>query len=116
MNNSSRPSFEQFVLIIEDKLKIPREQVQPETVLKDVEIDSIAVIEVVLAAEKRFGTSISMDDVDVDGRPKTYTSLWSRPSASARHDRSRSALRRRPGPPTHTPRPVPGCWPASACW
>jgi acyl carrier protein len=62
-----QPSFEQLALIIEDKLKIPREQVQPETVLKDVEIDSIAVIELVLAAEKRFGTSISMDDVDVDG-------------------------------------------------
>jgi acyl carrier protein len=67
MNDSSRPSFEQFALIIEDKLKIPREQVQPETMLKDVEIDSISVIEVMLAAEKRFGTSISMEDVDVDG-------------------------------------------------
>jgi acyl carrier protein len=67
MNNSSRPSFEQFALIIEDKLKIPREQVQPETVLKDVEIDSIAVIEVMLAAEKRFGASIPMEDLDVDG-------------------------------------------------
>ncbi len=67
MTNTVQPSFEQFALIIEDKLKIPREQVQPETVLKDVEIDSIAVIELVLAAEKRFGTSISMEDVDVDG-------------------------------------------------
>ncbi|HEX8006053.1 MAG TPA: acyl carrier protein [Trebonia sp.] len=67
MSNSPQPSFEQFALIIEDKLKIPREQVQPETVLKDVEIDSISVIEVMLAAEKQFGAPIPMDDVDVDG-------------------------------------------------
>jgi acyl carrier protein len=62
-----QPSFEQLALIIEDKLKIPREQVRPETVLKDVEIDSIAIIEVMLAAEKQFGASIPMEDVTVDG-------------------------------------------------
>jgi acyl carrier protein len=62
-----QPSFEQLALIIEDKLKIPRDQVQPETVLKDVEIDSIAIIEVMLAAEKQFGASIPMEDVTVDG-------------------------------------------------
>jgi acyl carrier protein len=62
-----QPSFEQLALIIEDKLKIPRDQVQPGTVLKDVEIDSIAIIEVMLAAEKQFGASIPMEDVSVDG-------------------------------------------------
>jgi acyl carrier protein len=67
MTNTVQPSFEQLALIIEDKLKIPREQVQPETVLKDVEIDSIAIIEVMLAAEKQFGASIPMEDITVDG-------------------------------------------------
>jgi acyl carrier protein len=67
MTNTVQPSFEQLALIIEDKLKIPRDQVQPETVLKDVEIDSIAIIEVMLAAEKQFGVSIPMEDVTVDG-------------------------------------------------
>ena len=67
MTNTVQPSFEQLALIIEDKLKIPRAQVQPETVLKDVEIDSIAIIEVMLAAEKQFGVSIPMEDVTVDG-------------------------------------------------
>lgn len=62
-----QPSFEQLAQIIEDKLKIPRDQVQPDTVLKDVEIDSIAIIEVMLAAEKQFGASIPMEDVSVDG-------------------------------------------------
>jgi acyl carrier protein len=67
MTNTVQPSFEQLALIIEDKLKIPRDQVQPETVLRDVEIDSIAIIEVMLAAEKQFGASIPMEDVTVDG-------------------------------------------------
>ena len=62
-----QPSFEQLAQIIEDKLKIPRDQVQPDTVLKDVEIDSIAIIEVMLAAEKQFGASLPMEDVSVDG-------------------------------------------------
>jgi acyl carrier protein len=67
MTNTLQPTFEQLAVIIEEKLRIPREQVQPETVLKDIEIDSIAIIEVMLAAEKQFGASIPMDDVNTDG-------------------------------------------------
>jgi acyl carrier protein len=78
-----QPSFEQLALIIEDKLKIPRDQVQPETVLKDVEIDSIAIIEVMLAAEKQFGASIPMEDVTVDGTAEDLYQLIAAAVATA---------------------------------
>lgn len=67
MSETSQPTFERLAQIIEDKLKIPADQVKPETVLKDIEIDSIAIIEVTLAAEKQFGVSIPTEDVNVEG-------------------------------------------------
>jgi acyl carrier protein len=65
MSNPSQPTFEQLALIIETKLGIPHESVRPETTLKDIEMDSLAILEVMLAAEKQFGAEMP-DEVSLD--------------------------------------------------
>lgn len=67
MTNILQPTFEQLAVIIGEKLQIPRDQIKPETALKDIEMDSLAIIEVMLAAETQFGTSIPMEEVTTDG-------------------------------------------------
>jgi acyl carrier protein len=67
MDNTLQLTFEQFAVIIAEKLRIPREQVQPETVLKDIDIDSLAIIEVMLAVESQSGASIPIEEVSTDG-------------------------------------------------
>jgi acyl carrier protein len=65
MSNPSQPTFEQLALIIEKKLGIPLASIQPETALKDIEMDSLAILEVMLAAEKQFGAEMP-DEVSLD--------------------------------------------------
>ena len=67
MENALQLTFEQFAVIIGEKLRIPREQIQPETGLKDIEIDSLAIIEVMLAVESQSGASIPTEEVSTDG-------------------------------------------------
>jgi acyl carrier protein len=52
MTSTSGPAFGQLAQIIEDKLGIPRGSVRPDTRLKDLEIDSLSLIEVVLDVEE----------------------------------------------------------------
>lgn len=68
MDNTLQLTFEQFAVIVGEKLRIPREQIQPETALKDIEIDSLAIIEVMLAVESQFGASIPTEEVSTDGK------------------------------------------------
>ncbi|MBO0807004.1 MAG: hypothetical protein J2P32_01715 [Actinobacteria bacterium] len=67
MTDTLQPTFDQLAVIIGEKLHIPRDQIKPETALKDIEMDSLAIIEVMLAAETQFGTSIPMEEVSTDG-------------------------------------------------
>ncbi|MBV9446019.1 MAG: hypothetical protein JO345_09010 [Streptosporangiaceae bacterium] len=67
MTNTLQPTFEQLAVIMEDKLQVPRDRITPETALKDIEIDSLAMIEIMLAAEKQFDVEIPMEDIDTDG-------------------------------------------------
>jgi acyl carrier protein len=67
MDNTLQLTFEQFAVIISEKLRIPREQVQPETVLKDIEVDSLTIIEVMLAVESQSGASIPTEELSTDG-------------------------------------------------
>jgi acyl carrier protein len=68
MDNTLQLTFEQFAVIVGEKLRIPREQIQPETALKDIEIDSLAIIEVMLAVESQSGASIPTEEVSTDGK------------------------------------------------
>lgn len=67
MSSTSQPTFEQLALIIAEKLGIPRQRIRPETVLKNFEVDSLAILEVALAAEEQFGAEIPTDELNSDG-------------------------------------------------
>ncbi|HUY52414.1 MAG TPA: phosphopantetheine-binding protein [Streptosporangiaceae bacterium] len=67
MSTVSEPTFEQLALIIEEKIGVPRDRVRPGTRLKDIEIDSLALIEVALVAEEEFGAEIPTDLINLDG-------------------------------------------------
>jgi acyl carrier protein len=66
MSSATQPTFSQLALIIEDKLQIPHDRIRPDTPLKDIEMDSLAILEVALAAEKQFGAEIPTDDLSSD--------------------------------------------------
>lgn len=75
MDNTLQLTFEQFAVIVGEKLRIPREQIQPETALKDIEIDSLAIIEVMLAVESQSGASIPTEEVSTDGKAEDLYQL-----------------------------------------
>jgi acyl carrier protein len=59
----SEPTFAQFAMIMAEKIGIPLEDVTPDTTLKEIEVDSLALIEVALVAEENFGGEIPTDDL-----------------------------------------------------
>jgi acyl carrier protein len=63
MSTISEPTFAQLAFIIEDKLGIPSDHVVPGTTLSEIEVDSLALIEVALIAEEQFGAEIPTDKV-----------------------------------------------------
>lgn len=75
MDNTLQLTFEQFAVIVGEKLRIPREQIQPETALKDIEMDSLAIIEVMLAVESQFGASIPTEEISTDGKAEDLYQL-----------------------------------------
>jgi acyl carrier protein len=64
MGFESEPTFEQFAMIIAEKAAIPLERVTPDTTLKEIEVDSLALIEVALVAEENFGGEVPTDDLN----------------------------------------------------
>jgi acyl carrier protein len=67
MTDTTQPTFEQVALIIGEKLRIPPERIRPETALKDVDMDSLAMLEVLLAAENQFGAEIPDEEFSPGG-------------------------------------------------
>lgn len=75
MSTEAEPTFEQLALIIEEKLGVPRASITPDTALKDIEVDSLALIEVALVAEERFGAEIPTDEISPSGTVKDLYEL-----------------------------------------
>ncbi|MEU9133866.1 phosphopantetheine-binding protein [Kitasatospora sp. NPDC048540] len=55
--------FETLKEILVSKLKVSPEQVTPEATKEDVELDSLAVVELSLVLEKELGVEISDDEL-----------------------------------------------------
>jgi acyl carrier protein len=70
MSTPAQPTFDQLAEIIQEKLSVPRASITPDTALKDIEVDSLALIEVALVAEERFGAEIPTDEINADGTVK----------------------------------------------
>ena len=57
-------TFDKVADIIAETCDIPRENIKPEShAINDLEIDSLTMVEVVVAAEEKFGVSIPDDEV-----------------------------------------------------
>lgn len=73
MSTVSEPTFEQLALIIQEQFGIPRDQIGPDVTLRDIEVDSLALIEVALIAEVRFGTqAIPTEDISSDSTVQSF--------------------------------------------
>ncbi|MER6775172.1 phosphopantetheine-binding protein [Streptomyces bacillaris] len=67
MSNPTQPTFEQLVNIVVEKFDVPREAVVPQAVLEDIELDSLALIEVALVVKKRFGFDVPTEELRTSG-------------------------------------------------
>lgn len=81
MNESTQPTFAQIADIIAEKFDVPREVIVPDAMLEDIELDSLAVIEVGLIVEKRFGFDVPTEDLKTGG---TVAELYDFVRAAAR--------------------------------
>lgn len=55
--------YERLSTIIEEKFDVPRDTLTPDTVLETLSVDSLALIELLLLLQKRFGVVIPTDEV-----------------------------------------------------
>jgi acyl carrier protein len=55
--------FEQFKSLLVDKLKVSPDLITPEATGEDIELDSLAVVELSLMIETEFGVSVSDDEL-----------------------------------------------------
>ncbi|WP_165956025.1 acyl carrier protein [Streptomyces hainanensis] len=63
MSITTSPVFQRITEILDQKFGIAGEDVKPETVLEDVELDSLALIEVALVLQKQLGVQIRTEDL-----------------------------------------------------
>lgn len=61
--SATTSSFDQVCLIIEKKYGIATEQISSDTVLESLDLDSLALVELIIALRKRFGVVIQPEDV-----------------------------------------------------
>lgn len=81
MSEITQPTFEQIAEVIAEKFDVPPHLIVPEAVLEDIELDSLAVIEVGLIVEKRFGFAVHTEDLKTGG---TVAELYDFVTAAAR--------------------------------
>lgn len=55
--------FEQFKSLLVDKLKVSPDLITPEATREDIELDSLAVVELSIMIEAEFGVSVSDDEL-----------------------------------------------------
>ncbi|KKD07575.1 MULTISPECIES: acyl carrier protein [unclassified Streptomyces] len=67
MSTFTPPTFEILSQVLEEKFGVLREDIQPDTVLEDIELDSLALIEVALTLQKQLGVVIPTEDLNSSG-------------------------------------------------
>ncbi|MEI5008409.1 MULTISPECIES: phosphopantetheine-binding protein [unclassified Streptomyces] len=67
MSDATQPTFEQIAEIIVEKFDVPRDRIVSDAVLEDIELDSLALIEVALAVKKQFGFDVPTEDLKTSG-------------------------------------------------
>ncbi|MFE7815700.1 acyl carrier protein [Streptomyces sp. NPDC057433] len=75
--------FETLKEMLVSKLKVAPEQVTPEATREDVELDSLAVVELSLLLEKELGLQISDDELLEAATIRDMADLMTERSASA---------------------------------
>ncbi|MEV1026835.1 acyl carrier protein [Streptomyces sp. NPDC050264] len=67
MSTFTPPTFEILSQVLEEKFGVLREDIKPDTVLEDIELDSLALIEVALTLQKQLGVAIPTEDLNSSG-------------------------------------------------
>ncbi|MFJ4834148.1 acyl carrier protein [Streptomyces sp. NPDC088747] len=67
MSTFTPPTFEILSRILEEKFGVLRADIRPDTVLEDIELDSLALIEVALTLQKQLGFAIPTEDLNSSG-------------------------------------------------
>jgi acyl carrier protein len=67
MSTFTPPTFEILSRILEEKFGVLPDDIKPETVLEDIELDSLALIEVALTLQKQLGVVIPTEDLNSSG-------------------------------------------------
>ncbi|MEV7422222.1 MULTISPECIES: acyl carrier protein [unclassified Streptomyces] len=75
--------FETLKEMLVSKLKVAPEQITPEATREDVELDSLAVVELSLLLEKELGLQISDDELLEAATIRDMADLMAERSASA---------------------------------
>ncbi|MCX2923443.1 MULTISPECIES: acyl carrier protein [Streptomyces] len=75
--------FETLKEMLVSKLKVAPEQVTPEATREDVELDSLAIVELSLLLEKELGLQISDDELLEAATIRDMADLMTERSASA---------------------------------
>ena len=60
------PVLQHLIATLTEKFEAPRERVRPEATLGDLDLDSLAVIELFVTLQEHW--NIPLDDTDADGR------------------------------------------------
>ncbi|OPG02641.1 hypothetical protein B1R27_31760 [Streptomyces sp. GKU 895] len=76
------PTFEILSQVLEEKFGVLRDDIKPDTVLEDIELDSLALIEVALTLQKQLGVVIPTEDLNSSG---TVSDLFELVNAAARN-------------------------------
>jgi acyl carrier protein len=67
MSTFTPPTFEILSQVLEEKFGVLRDDIKPSTVLEDIELDSLALIEVALTLQKQLGFAIPTEDLNSSG-------------------------------------------------
>ncbi|ANP51924.1 acyl carrier protein [Streptomyces griseochromogenes] len=55
--------FDHMTALLSERFGIPTEEIRPEAKLRSLDLDSLAMVEFGLVAEKEYGVQVSEDDV-----------------------------------------------------
>lgn len=84
MSTFTPPTFDMLAQILEEKFGVLRDDIKPDTLLEDIELDSLALIEVALTLQKQLGVAIPTEDLNSGGTVADLHELVSTAAGKAR--------------------------------
>ncbi len=68
------PTFTRFAALLTERFGVPEREISPEATFADLELDSIALVELAMAVEDEFGVKLAEDELtDEDDLARAVT-------------------------------------------